>query len=301
MTACWIPYLMMTRHEIKPDGAFGGWLMPIVPPMVSAALGALLVPYAAAGQARLTLLVGCYAMFGISLFASVIIITLLWGRLVTYKTLPAVMVPTSWIVLGPLGQSVTATGNLANVGGLTLHAPYAAGADAFALLYGIPTWGFAMAWLAIAASMTLRAARKGLPFGLTWWSFTFPVGTCVTGTIGLAARTGADLLRYGSAGLFLLLLAAWLIVAVRTVREGARGRLFLPAPARSRPSRSPGAAARRAAGGVSAHRWPGGTARATRKTTPPFWRKDLSPERGRGFCVSSALSALVGDAPRASR
>jgi C4-dicarboxylate transporter/malic acid transport protein len=231
VTACWIPYLMMTRHEIVPDSAFGGWLMPVVPPMVSAATGALLVPYAAAGQARLTLLLGCYAMFGISLFASVIIITLLWGRLVTYKTLPAVMVPTSWIVLGPLGQSVTATGNLANVGGLTLHAPYTTGADVFALLYGVPTWGFAMAWLAIAAAMTLRALRKGMPFGLTWWSFTFPVGTCVTGTIGLAARTGADVWRYGAAVLFLLLLAAWLIVAVRTVRDGTRGRLFLPAGA----------------------------------------------------------------------
>jgi C4-dicarboxylate transporter/malic acid transport protein len=229
VTACWIPYLMMTRHEIAPDGAFGGWLMPVVPPMVSAATGALLVPYAAAGQARLTLLTGCYAMFGISLFASVIVITLLWGRLVTHKTLPAVLVPTLWIVLGPLGQSVTAAGNLAKVAGLTLHAPYAAGADVFALLYGVPAWGFAMAWLAIAACVTLRAVRQGMPFGLTWWSFTFPVGTCVTGTIGLAARTGADLLRYGAAGLFLLLLAAWLIVAVRTLRDGARGRLFLPA------------------------------------------------------------------------
>jgi tellurite resistance protein TehA-like permease len=229
VTACWIPFLMMTRHETAPDGAFGGWLMPIVPPMVSAATGALLVPYAAAGQARLTLLVACYAMFGISLFVSVIIITLLWGRLVTYKTLPAVMVPTCWIVLGPLGQSVTAAGNLANVGGLTLRAPYPAGADAFALLYGIPTWGFAMLWLAIAASLTVRAARKGLPFGLTWWSFTFPVGTCVTGAIGLAARTGDDALRYAAAAMFVLLLAAWLIVAVRTVRDGARGRLFRPA------------------------------------------------------------------------
>ena len=69
---------------------------------------------------------------------------------------------------------------------------------------------------------------QGLPFGLTWWSFTFPVGTCVTGTIGLADRTGADLLRYGAVGLFLLLLAAWLIVAIRTVHGGATGRLFLP-------------------------------------------------------------------------
>ena len=108
ITACWIPYLMMTRHEIAADGAFGGWLMPVVPPMVSAANGALLVPYAAAGQARLTLLAGCYAMFGISLFASMIIIPLVWSRLVTHKTLPAVMVPTCWILLGPLGQSITA-------------------------------------------------------------------------------------------------------------------------------------------------------------------------------------------------
>src|SRR5580692_2204466 len=176
LAAAAIPYLQFTRHQdVDERSAFGGWLMPVVPPMVSASTGALLVPYAAAGQARLTLVVGCYAMFGISLFISVIIITLLWGRLVTYKTLPAVMVPTSWIVLGPLGQSITATGNLANAGGLALHAPYAAGADAFALLYGIPTWGFAMAWLAIAASMTVRAAREGLPFGLTWWSFTFPI------------------------------------------------------------------------------------------------------------------------------
>ena len=232
VTATWIPFLMMTRHEIKPDGAFGGWLMPIVPPMVSAANGALLIPYAPAGQARETLLLGCYAMFGISLFMSVIIITLLWGRLITYKTLPAVMVPTSWIVLGPLGQSVTATGNLAKVAGLTgMPGPYPAGANVFALLYGVPTWGFAMAWLVIAAFITLRAIRKGMPFALTWWSFTFPVGTCVTGTIALASRTDLDMFRYAAAGLFLLLLAAWLIVAVRTLHGSLRGRLFLPAPA----------------------------------------------------------------------
>ena len=50
----------------------------------------------------------------------------------------------------------------------------------------------------------------------------------MTGTIALADRTGDDLLRYASAVLFALLLAAWLTVAVRTVRDGARGRLFLP-------------------------------------------------------------------------
>jgi hypothetical protein len=45
--------------------------MPVVPPMVSAANGALLIPHVGSAQGRLTLLLACYAMFGISLFASV--------------------------------------------------------------------------------------------------------------------------------------------------------------------------------------------------------------------------------------
>ena len=220
VTTCWIPYLMMTRHEIGPDAAFGGWLMPVVPPMVSAATGALLIPYAAAGQPRLTLLLACYAMFGISLVASLIIISHIWFRLVQYKVGAAAMVPTLWIVLGPLGQSITAAGNLGREAAHVLPAPYAAGASVFALLYGVPVWGFAMMWLALAAAITLRTMRDGMPFTLTWWSFTFPVGTCVTGTIALAERSHDTSLQDISVALYVLLLAAWLVVAVRTARFG---------------------------------------------------------------------------------
>ena len=230
VTCCWIPYLMMTRHEIGPDAAFGGWLMPVVPPMVSAANGALLIPHLPPGQARLTLLLACYAMFGISLAASMIIITQIWSRLVHHKIGPAVMVPTLWIVLGPLGQSVTAAGDLGTQATGVLPASYAAGAADFALLYGVPAWGFAMMWLTLAAAITIRTARRGLPFALTWWSFTFPVGTCVTGTIALATRSGADALQWASVVLYALLLAAWVTVAARTARGAATGRLFRPAP-----------------------------------------------------------------------
>ena len=228
VTACWIPYLMMTRHPISADAPFGGWLMPVVPPMVSAATGALLIPHVASAQGRLTLLLACYAMFGISLFASLIIITQIWSRLVQHKVGSAVMVPTLWIVLGPLGQSVTAAGNLGTQAAHVLPAPYAAGAAVFALLYGLPTWGFAMMWLALAAAITIRTARHGLPFALTWWSLTFPVGTCVTGTIALAARSDSEALRGASVVLYALLLASWLVVAARTARGSASGRLFRP-------------------------------------------------------------------------
>jgi C4-dicarboxylate transporter/malic acid transport protein len=220
VTACWVPYLMMTRHEIGADAAFGGWLMPVAPPMVSATTGALLIPHAAAGQPRLTLLIACYAMVGISLLASLIINPQIWSRLVQHKVGAAAMAPTLWIVLGPLGQSVTAMGNLGRAAAHVLPGPYATGAAVAALLYGVPVWGFAMLWLALAAAITLRTARTAggrLPFALTWWSFTFPVGSCVTGTIALATRSHALALRDVSVALYLLLVVAWLVVAVRTV------------------------------------------------------------------------------------
>jgi tellurite resistance protein TehA-like permease len=160
-----------------------------------------------------------------------VVINLIWGRLVQHKIGAAAAVPTLWIVLGPLGQSITAAGLMGNAAATVLPAPYAGGAAALALFYGLATWGFAVLWLVIAAAVTLRTARHHLPFSLAWWSFTFPVGTLVTGTSGLAARTGLDLLGAAAVALYLFLLGAWAIVSVRTVRGAASGRLLLPAPA----------------------------------------------------------------------
>ena len=157
-----VPYLMITRLRAAPDGAFGGWLMPVVPPMVSAATGALLVPHLPAGQARLTMLLACYAMFGLSLIASLVIITQIWQRLVQHSVGPAALVPTLWIVLGPLGQSITAANLLGGVAGLAIPRPYAAAFAVFGVVYGVPVWGFAALWAALATALTVRAARQRL-------------------------------------------------------------------------------------------------------------------------------------------
>src|ERR1700761_358065 len=217
--ACWIPYLMMTRHDIGADAAFGGWLMPVAAPMTAAATGALLVPHAPAGQAPLTLLLACYAMFGISLLATLFIVPQIWSRLVRHKVGPAATAPAMWIVLGPFGQSTTAVSHLGTDATQVLPAPYGTGATVAGLLYGIPVWGFAMMWLVLAAAIPAHPARTAggrLPFALTWWSFTFPVGTCVTGTIALAARSHDTFLRDVAIGLYILLVLAWLVVLVRT-------------------------------------------------------------------------------------
>ncbi|MFZ4896378.1 TDT family transporter [Plantibacter sp. Mn2098] len=227
VSAVAIPYLTFTRHDVGDDAAFGGWLMPVVPPMVSAATGAFLIPYVPAGQLRLTMFLACYAMFGLSLIASLIVITLIWSRLAHHKTGSAVMVPTLWIVLGPLGQSITAVTLLGGVAHLAVSASLAHALGYFGLIYGVPILGFAILWASLAVAITIRTARENLPFSLTWWSFTFPVGTCVTGVTGLALHTGSTVLTIAAIILYVALVAAWILVASRTIRGSIiRGTLF---------------------------------------------------------------------------
>ena len=230
-TAVIIPYFLFTRYQVRHDAAFGGWLMPIVPPMVSAAMGALLVPYAPAGVMRETMLYGCYSLFGLSLVAAFIIITMIWSRLAHHGSSGTVRVPTLWIVLGPLGQSITAVGLLGGVSISAVNPTLASAFDVFAILFGVPVWGFAMLWGVLAMLLTLRAWRLKMPFALTWWAFTFPVGTVVTGTNQLAKHTGLPVFEWATLLLYCLLLIAWLAAAFGTARGLRHGKLLKPVSA----------------------------------------------------------------------
>ncbi len=212
--AAWVPYRMFTRHALRLEDAFAGWLMPVVPPMVSAATGAALVAHLPAGEAQATLLYACYALFGLSLFAALIVIAIVWLGLVLHGPGPAKRAPTLLIILGPLGQSITA----ANLLGAAAHGVVALPLAEFGVLYGVCVFGFAMLWLAIALALIARAARAGLPFSLAWWSFTFPVGTCVTAAAELSIHTGLHAFTWVCGALLALLLAGWAAAAGHTLR-----------------------------------------------------------------------------------
>ena len=214
-----VMYLLLDRYRVDRAAAAPTWLLPVVAPMVSAALGPALIPHLPAGQARATLLAVCVGLFGASLLAVLTLLPGIWSRLVHEGPLPTALVPTLFLVLGPLGQSVTAT---------TQFAAAAPAMRGFALVYGTAVIGFALLWLTVAAAVTLRALRSGMPFAMTWWAYTFPVGTCVTGTAGLWHLTGLDLFAVLSVALYALLLTAWAVVGVRTVR-GLTAGVLLPA------------------------------------------------------------------------
>lgn len=229
-TAASVPFLAFTRLRVGSEDAFGGWLMPLVPPMVSAA-GA--VPLLAQLQGRspaLELLLVAVLLMGMTFFPAVIIITMLWNRLILHKVGASGKVPTLWIVLGPLGQTATAAIGLSRhaadfvADGAVAHAIELAG-----LGFGLLVLGFALLWTLVVGVITLGTVRAGMPFNLTWWSFTFPVGTVTTGFAGVAQATGSGLMAVVAWCWFALLAGAWLTVATRTFAGSVvRGTLLAP-------------------------------------------------------------------------
>lgn len=226
-----VPCLMAVHRRIDRRQATPVWLLPLVAPMVSAAVGPLLVPYLPPGPARTVLLQACAAMFGLSLLATLLTLPVILARPLTAGPLPPALTPTLFLVLGPLGQSTTAVGNIVDAG------PF--GDSALVALYGVPVMGFALLWAALATALVLRARRRGMGFSMTWWSFTFPIGTCVTGAEALGRHTDLAAFDRLATGLYVVLVAAWAAVAVRTARGLLSGELPAappPAPAAPRPA-----------------------------------------------------------------
>ncbi|MGW2032031.1 TDT family transporter [Streptomyces sp. NPDC001811] len=227
-----VPYLMAVRHRVGAEQASPVWLLPLVAPMVSASAGPPLVHRLPPGQPRATLLLACLALSGMSLLAVLLTLPLVFARLITTGPLPLALTPALFLVLGPLGQSTTAVGLIADAAPGVVAAPYDRGLAVLSVLYGVPVMGFALLWLALATAHVVRAGRRGMGFTMTWWAFTFPVGTCVTGAATLARHTGLAVYDALAAGLYGVLVAAWLAAARGTVRGLLSGAL-LPAPRRA--------------------------------------------------------------------
>lgn len=210
-----IPRRTLRRPTRYAGPASGGWLIPVVPAMVSAASGALLVPHLAA-PLRPAMIGGCYVLFLIALVTSLPILGII-VRCVLRGQVGHAAAPTLFIVLGPFGQSVTAAHALGAEAGGRL--------DVVGFAYGVPVLALALVWLVVATTITIRAVRAGVRFTLAWWSFTFPIGTLVTGASGLAAHSDARVLEGIAGVLFVLLCSTWLGVATLTVRRVWRPRV----------------------------------------------------------------------------
>ena len=135
-----------------------------------------------------------------------------------------ILTPTVWIHLAPIGVIPVSLLNLVE------HLPFPADRGVFIVL-GLLFWGFGVWWLVMAPLLTLAARRRGmLPFALSWWGFTFPLGAFAVSSFRLSRLSGIESVGWVGTAAWGLLLALWLMTLLNTLRGVASGAVFRPHP-----------------------------------------------------------------------
>jgi C4-dicarboxylate transporter/malic acid transport protein len=161
---------------------------------------------------------------GAGIFMYTALLALAFHRFYVHKRLPPMMAPTFWINLAPLGVTVVSVLNL------VAATPFAGDKSAY-LMAVFLLWGFGAFWLVLAMLFTWSVRKSApLPFSLTWWAFTFPLGAFTLGSQRLSEVTGLTTpLAFGWLA-WVLLAAIWTLTLIKTIGGVASGKLFQPHP-----------------------------------------------------------------------
>ncbi len=210
-------YVLFVHPQVGAETVNGGWFIPPVVNIIVPLALMPLVPAVGPETGRL-LLVASWAAWGAGFLMFLLVASLLYGRLIHHPLPAAPLAPSLWIGLGPIGVGGLALMRLAQVGAPHLG-ELGATVNGLAALGALALWGFGLWWLAISALLLARYVRNGgLPFGMGWWAFTFPLGAYTVDTLTLARTWQVPILEGLGAAFFVVLVGFWLLVAARILR-----------------------------------------------------------------------------------
>jgi len=225
-----IPYFMFTRQDHSVEKMTAVWLLPIVACEVAAASGGLLAQHLPTMDG-FDVLITSYVLWALSVPLAMSILAILLLRLVVHNLPGRDMAASGWLSLGPIGTG--ALGLLLLGGdapqlfadaGLPMVGQVAYGAG---ILGGLILWGYGAWWLILAVMKTVHYLRRGMPFNLGWWGFTFPLGVYSLATLALARMTHLTFFTVAGGVLVLCLAGFWAVVATRTALGAWSGDLFV--------------------------------------------------------------------------
>lgn len=197
------------------------WGLAVVPPMVSATVGAGLVPHLPTTALQLAMLMVTAACFSLSLLLGAVIFAVAYHHHWRVAGLAVGASTTAWIPLGVVGQSTAATQAMALSAHPLLPAPLAAALDGLANDYGVGMLTLGVPLAAWAVAMTIRGFRHRMPFVPGWWSLTFPIGTLALGSHLLGVGTGMTVFLVAG------VVCALVLCSTRTLCAVASGRAVL--------------------------------------------------------------------------
>ena len=214
-----VPYIVFTGEHVTLDHINPAWFIPPVGLIVIPVSGSELIGRFP-GVANDWVVLANYFGWGAGFFLYLALLSVCMYRFILHRPLPNILAPTVWINLGPIGAGTVALLKLVT------HCCFIAQQEPF-FVFGFLFWGFGIWWVVMAILITLHYIRRlRLPYAMSWWAFTFPLGAYVAATHMVAQRFSLPLVDHIGFGLYLLLFALWAVTFLNTLRHALRGDLF---------------------------------------------------------------------------
>lgn len=213
------PYLMFRGEHVKLEHINPAWFIPPVGLIVIPIAGSLLINQFSGILQELVIFLN-YFGWGAGFFLYLALLAISMYRFILHRPLPETLAPTIWINLGPIGAGTVALINIVkNSAFVTLKEPF--------FVFGLIFWGFGVWWVMMAIIMTLHYIKKlKLPYAMSWWAFTFPLGAYVAASHLISKMFGIALIDYFGFALFWLLAFLWSITLIKTAIRAYDGTLF---------------------------------------------------------------------------
>ncbi|WP_153145682.1 C4-dicarboxylate ABC transporter [Dechloromonas sp. H13] len=216
-------FFMFRGEHVAMEHVTPAHFIPAVGLVVMPLAGAPLLPHMAESTRQVALTVNAVGLgAGSMMYVGLLGITLF--RKYLHKPAQGILTPTVWIHLAPLGVIPVSLANLLD------YLPFPAAREV-AVVAMLLFWGFGVWWLVMASLLTLAARAAGqLPFALSWWGFTFPLGAFVAESLRLTKLLGWGTILAVGVAAWLLLCALWALTLWRTACGVASGDIFRPHP-----------------------------------------------------------------------
>jgi len=150
-----------------------------------------------------------WLLFSLGLGFWIALFVIVLNRVIFHDQLPARYVPTLFLLMTPPSLAFTA---------------YCQITDGHLDSFGRFLYHFALSASLLVFAMSRLFTR--LPFSITWWAYTFPLGAFTQASFLYAELAGSQMFRWGSIAFLLFTTTIVVLVFVKTVDALRKGTLF---------------------------------------------------------------------------
>lgn len=227
-------HVIFDEEKLPVVDALPAWILPVYPFLVLGPLSAVL-EYSQPRSSALPIMIGGICFEGLGWGVALIMYTIYVTRLINSELPEPSKRPAMYVAVGPAAYTANTLVAL-GVQAPKVIPPHFLGIDSFPVgdvwkAIGVPCGIFLWLlsfWFFALSTVSIISSWKEMHFTLNWWAFIFPNVGLTIALIQIANVLDSDGMKAVCSALTVMLVIAWILVAVMNVRAVLRGDVLWP-------------------------------------------------------------------------